>query len=59
MKETTQYAYSGNAARQDLGTTFWSSIDVPNTTTKETTQFAYAGNPQQAGLVETNRFMFS
>jgi len=59
MKETTQYAYAGNAARQDLGTTFWSSIDVPNTTTKETTQFAYAGNPQQAGLVETNRFMFS
>jgi hypothetical protein len=46
-KETTDFAYAGNAQREDQGKKFWTYADDPRTTTKETTEFAYAGNAQR------------
>ncbi len=46
-KETTEYAYAGNAQREDQGKKFWTYTDDPRTTTKETTEFAYVGNAQR------------
>ena len=43
-KESTSYAYSGNAVREDQGTEFWTYQDVPKTRMAETTEFSYAGN---------------
>lgn len=46
-KETTEYAYAGNAQREDQGTKFWTYTDDPKVTTKETTEYAYTGNAQR------------
>ena len=46
-KETTEFAYAGNAQREDQGKKFWTYADDPRTTTKETTEFAYVGNAQR------------
>ena len=46
-KETTEYAYAGNAQREDQGKKFWTYADDPRTTTKETTEYAYVGNAQR------------
>ena len=46
-KETTEFAYAGNAQRENDGTEFWTYDDGLKTTTKETTEFAYAGNAQR------------
>jgi hypothetical protein len=44
MKETTDFAYEGNAQRSQDGYTFYTYADEPKTTTKSTTSYAYAGN---------------
>lgn len=46
-KETTEYAYAGNAQRENDGTEFWTYDDDLKTTIKETTEYAYAGNTQR------------
>lgn len=43
-KETTEFAYAGNAVQEEKGTEFWTYGDAPKTTTKETTEYAYVGN---------------
>jgi hypothetical protein len=49
-KETTEYAYAGNATREDLGSTFWTYADGLKVTNKETTEYAYAGNATREDL---------
>ena len=46
-KETTEYAYAGNAEREEQGTKFWTYKDAPRVTTKETTEYAYTGNAER------------
>ncbi len=46
-KETTEFAYSGNAERQDKGSKFYTYEDLPKNTTKETTDFSYSGNVER------------
>lgn len=43
-KETTDYAYSGNAQRSKDGYTFYTYTDEPKSTTKETSSYSYTGN---------------
>lgn len=43
-KETTEYAYAGNAQREEDGVKFYTYKDNPKVTTKETTEYAYSGN---------------
>jgi hypothetical protein len=53
-KETTEFAYTGNAQRENDGTEFWTYDDTAKTTTKETTEFAYAGNVARGNLATKN-----
>lgn len=46
-KETTEYAYVGNAQREEQASKFWTYDDKPLTTIKETTEYAYVGNAQR------------
>jgi hypothetical protein len=46
-RQTTEFAYTGNAQRENDGTEFWTYDDTMKTTTRETTEFAYAGNAQR------------
>jgi hypothetical protein len=46
-KETTDFAYQGNAERSTDGYTFYTYTDEPKSTTKETTAYAYASNPSR------------
>lgn len=47
IKETTEYAYSGNAQRENDGVKFYTYKDNPKVTIKETTEYAYSGNAQR------------
>jgi len=49
-KETTDYAYSGNVSREDLGSKFWTFQDENKTTRAETTNYAFAGNVSREDL---------
>jgi hypothetical protein len=46
-KETTSFAYAGNAQRENDGTEFYTYSDLPKTSIRQTTSFAYAGNAQR------------
>ena len=57
-KETTDYAYAGNAQRQADGTKFYTYEDAPRVTTRETTEYAYTGNASAQVVSEENRFQY-
>ncbi len=58
-KETTEYAYAGNASRGNDGETFYTYTDLPAVTNKETTEYAYSGAPSIGGFAEMNRSLFT
>ena len=43
-KQTTDFSYAGNAAREHDGSNWWRYEDGPKVTTNQTTNFSYAGN---------------
>ena len=45
--ETTNFSYSGNAEREEIGSNWWRYSDAPKTTTNETTNFSYSGNAER------------
>ena len=49
-KETTEYSYSGNANRTDLGNKEYTYDDLPKITTKQTTDYSYSGNANRTDL---------
>jgi hypothetical protein len=58
-KETTYYGYQGNPAKQITNSTEQKFSDLPKVTRRETTEFSYLGSPQQAGVAQSDRFMYT
>ena len=58
--ETTNFSYSGNAEREDVGGNWWRYSDAPKTTTNETTNFSYSGDIAPATThIQSNRSIFT
>jgi hypothetical protein len=52
-RETTNFAYSGDASRPKMGATFYTYTDDLKTTNKETTEFSYSGDASRENMGST------